>query len=111
MLCAGLGGLWGCPGAGVDTPPPDPLRTDAAVDAGPNSRPDAEPIKDAEPGADAEPIDTGFKLRAADLAPAAGSAGSPEHQLNGSFGASSPNRASSAGHKLRGSLGPLSPAK
>lgn len=116
VLVTGLGGaLWGCPGAGVDSPPPDPLKTDGAVDAGPADAepldaapPDAETVLDAEP-VDAEPVDTGFKLRAADFAPASETAGSAEHQLRGSFGASSPSGASSDRHQLRGSLGPLSP--
>jgi hypothetical protein len=102
LLCA-------CPSAGVDKPPPDPLRADAATDAGPAFA-DAE-VKDAEPAPDAEVVDSGFKLRSANLAPAAGSAGSPEHQLNGSFsGASAPGGGGAASdkHKLRGSLGPLS---
>lgn len=109
MSSAALGALlYGCPSPGVDTPPPDPLRTDAAVDAGVIGAPDAEPGKDAEPIDSGEIIDTGFKLRSADFAPATGSAGSPEHQLNGSFGGSSATGAASDRHKLRGSLGPLS---
>ncbi len=99
--------LYGCPSSGVDTPPPDPLRADAAVDAGVVVHPDAEVGQDADPIDSGEIIDTGFKLRSADFAPATGSAGSPAHQLNGSFGGSSASGASSERHKLRGSLGPL----
>lgn len=109
LLSAGL--LWGCPSAGVDNPPPDPLRTDAAVDAGPGK--DAEPAADAEPNADAaapdaEPVDTGFVLRSGNFAPATGSAGSPDHALRGGFRPSSGGAAASDRHKLRGSIGTLS---
>lgn len=101
--------LYGCPSSSTETPDAsEPEDATVVPDAAPDaSEPDATEPDATEP--DATPIDVGFRLRAADFAPATGSAGSAEHNLQGSFGASSPPSSSNTEHRLRGSFGPLSP--
>ena len=110
--------LSACPSGTVElTDAAPPVAPDAAApldasvadaDAPDAPAPDAD-APDAEETDSGPPPDAGFRLVSGTLAPAAGSAETVEHRLQGSLQSSSPRAATSATYKLRGGFVPQSP--
>jgi len=118
--------LSGCPSSTVD---PSPMRPDASkfADAATTVNDDAAATFDdaaatfddaASPDAaemlppdSGSPIDSGFKIRSANLTPAGGAATGANNTLQGKLSASGPTVATSTTHQIRGGLGPLSPKR